>query len=844
MYRRIGALLTIILILGGVSASNVSAGAWNQPSSSLILKNEGAVSATAVGSWCPIGQTFDTIEYLGDRFVCNWNGSHSFVTFYDNGRVHAAAKMSPEGKLYPVKGVCEAVLACVYSPGSDSAVEKNFGDNWSKNLVVSKRVGESLRWKFDSNSMSLAMQYSATDSRRTVVDGDGVPVFAEAIAISKDGNWLAAELYDNGLARINLSTLVVQRIMDQRYRYGQGMDPHLEIAIAHDGSAVMIGGLNGGFALVNVTDSCGDVWKASHPGTYTSGVSWCPYGDVGVNALVLGTSLFYRPQFFINKAVVIARNSIGDRAVSISRTQDPTSISYLALGDSYASGEGETDDANYLSKTNIAKEKCHVSSRSYPFLMNINGGKNIACSGAQMIDILGSDTYTGQNDRFALSAERALLNAEAEEEYIPGRLPQINFVETKNPKIITIGVGGNDAGLMEKLRSCVTPGTCEWAKPDKLQRTAREIQALYPKLQSLYRTLRETAPTARLFVIGYPDILSRTDSCNGLTGLLFSQTERMYLLQTISYLNQVMQTAAVASGIPFVSLEGVYGESGLCGNDQKKAISGLRLGDDIPISSILPGVKVIGNESFHPTPYGHMLTAAEILDRTTNLTTSSCGVLCGVPHVLPTPNSFWNMSGDSARAAKSKMTQTIVPLFTKMIRISLPRSSFVPGSSVNASIHSDPIHIGTATVGKSGQVEASFQLSSSLTMGYHNVHIEGKAQDGAILDLYQGIEVVDEPPITAEVEPAAFSTTMKQPSVFKAHIDPDGVTTEVPISVIDTSSYLITIPANSSRVPVVSKAIDDTRMKYGDDWLRIMAAVLTLMGIIVVCFTLVHLLRK
>ncbi len=140
----------------------------------------------------------------------------------------------------------------------------------------------------------------------------------------------------------------------------------------------------------------------------------------------------------------------------------PDSMNYLALGDSYSSGEGDIDQtgsSHYLSFTNvfgdyrngIPRELCHVSDRSYPFLlapdMGISQGDNmqsIACSGAVRSDILsvklngGADSsYAGQDAPmfsgiFSNSTQSApqlagITNAqelqdEAINQFIPGRV--------------------------------------------------------------------------------------------------------------------------------------------------------------------------------------------------------------------------------------------------------------------------------------------------------------------------------------------------------------------------------------------------------------------------------------
>lgn len=95
-------------------------------------------------------------------------------------------------------------------------------------------------------------------------------------------------------------------------------------------------------------------------------------------------------------------------------------LDYLAMGDSYSSGEGDTAamGSHYRRGTNVPggvlhpREMCHVSDRSYPFLLQkwlMPGGtmQSVACSGAVAAqDYTGSEWgYKGQNSRLAKSRD-------------------------------------------------------------------------------------------------------------------------------------------------------------------------------------------------------------------------------------------------------------------------------------------------------------------------------------------------------------------------------------------------------------------------------------------------------
>jgi len=102
---------------------------------------------------------------------------------------------------------------------------------------------------------------------------------------------------------------------------------------------------------------------------------------------------------------------------------------YLALGDSYQSGEGAY---NYEPGTNVSGNMCHRSTVSYPYLITglqtvPSNRVDVACSGALIHNL--SD---GQN----------------------GEPPQFNSL-SPNDALVTIGIGGNDLGFSPILTACI-----------------------------------------------------------------------------------------------------------------------------------------------------------------------------------------------------------------------------------------------------------------------------------------------------------------------------------------------------------------------------------------------------
>jgi lysophospholipase L1-like esterase len=269
-------------------------------------------------------------------------------------------------------------------------------------------------------------------------------------------------------------------------------------------------------------------------------------------------------------------------------------LDYLALGDSFTSGEGETDDSFYELGTNDEFEKCHLSTRSYPYIIARTLGiesqyvHSVACSGATTSDVMGEDSeYWGQQARLDKDAlklgdtSKTLYQQQSVDTFSPGRVHQIAFVKKYKPRIITIGIGGNDVGLMEKLRTCVGFDSCEWADTaEGREKTAFEIQDSFDKLVSTYTSIRDVSPLSRIYVIGYPKVIDQNGQCTFFDGILLDSTERQFMNEAVHYINQIISAAAQKTGLSYIDTEDSFGNKVLCGHTKPSVMNAIRAGDD------------------------------------------------------------------------------------------------------------------------------------------------------------------------------------------------------------------------------------------------------------------------
>ena len=220
---------------------------------------------------------------------------------------------------------------------------------------------------------------------------------------------------------------------------------------------------------------------------------------------------------------------------------------YVALGDSYASGTGTR---SYIADGT----SCQRSTYAYPSLIAAASGYALnfrACSGARIADVTNT---------------------------------QLSAV-TATTSYVSISVGGNDAGFSDVLTTCALPS---WASncDGAINGAQSYIRgAMSAQLATLYAAIRSRAPSAVVVVVGYPRIFNGQD-CSALTW--FSSSEETKLNATADLLNATTAAQAAAAGFRFANPTTPFIGHAWCGSPEW--INGL----SYPIS-----------ESYHPNRSGH-----------------------------------------------------------------------------------------------------------------------------------------------------------------------------------------------------------------------------------------------
>jgi hypothetical protein len=163
------------------------------------------------------------------------------------------------------------------------------------------------------------------------------------------------------------------------------------------------------------------------------------------------------------------------------------SPSYVALGDSYTSGPA-------IQPQDPSVPGCLRSEINYPHLVAPGldlAFRDVSCSGAQTKDMTASQDVDPN----------------------PDPSPQFDALD-RDTKVVTIGIGGNDIGFVDIAETCVRLATQQplATAPCRDYYTANgiirdRIDALKPRLDAVFNGIRKRSPSAKVFVVGYPDIL-------------------------------------------------------------------------------------------------------------------------------------------------------------------------------------------------------------------------------------------------------------------------------------------------------------------------------------------------
>lgn len=212
----------------------------------------------------------------------------------------------------------------------------------------------------------------------------------------------------------------------------------------------------------------------------------------------------------------------------------------------------------------------------------------VACSGAEIPD-LKSNAASTTRPPWTEGAQLDHLN--------------------EHTRLVTIGIGGNDAGFKPVLTKCInssiitiyaTPCTNGQDSDVSAGLDSLDHGDINKNLRALYRTIREKAPYARVIVVSYPRFFASAPAfigrCNFITA-----GDQQWLNNVVIEADGSIGVAAVQSGFDYLSLANGFDGHEACDSDPW--INGIL----VPARSFS---EPAAPESFHPNPSGHTQIAS------------------------------------------------------------------------------------------------------------------------------------------------------------------------------------------------------------------------------------------
>src|SRR3954468_3550272 len=218
---------------------------------------------------------------------------------------------------------------------------------------------------------------------------------------------------------------------------------------------------------------------------------------------------------------------------------------YVALGDSYSSGVGA---GSYISSSG----DCKRSTKAYPYLWAAANSPSsftfTACSGARTGDVLASQLTP-------------LTSATA---------------------LVSITIGGNDAGFADVMTTCVLQSDSSCLP--RISTAKAYVDSTLPgQLDNVYSAISSRAPNAHVVVLGYPRFYQLGATCLGL-----SETKRKAINDAADYLDTAIAKRAANHGFAWGDVRPTFTGHELCsGSAWLHSLNLLNIG-----------------ESYHPTAAG------------------------------------------------------------------------------------------------------------------------------------------------------------------------------------------------------------------------------------------------
>ncbi|WP_345696956.1 SGNH/GDSL hydrolase family protein [Kitasatospora terrestris] len=264
---------------------------------------------------------------------------------------------------------------------------------------------------------------------------------------------------------------------------------------------------------------------------------------------------------------------------------------YVALGDSYTSGLRIQPQVGLPAG-------CARSGVNYPSLvargLKVTEFTDVSCSGARTTDLTAAQrTDDGTNP------------------------PQLDAL-TPATRLVTVGIGGNDAGFLDVLGRCaveslrsgllgeraVADAPCRAYYTEGAGRgeVERRLDAAGQRLASALGEIRRRAPQARVLVVGYPALLPGDPArCAAALGDGVAAGDVLFVGEQERALNAMLSARAAAGGAVYVDTWAASQGHDMCAGEAERWIE--------------PPQPAAGAAPVHPNARGQEGMAGAVLAR-------------------------------------------------------------------------------------------------------------------------------------------------------------------------------------------------------------------------------------
>lgn len=296
----------------------------------------------------------------------------------------------------------------------------------------------------------------------------------------------------------------------------------------------------------------------------------------------------YEVQAYCNEIPDMGFISYSDQALTIK------GVNYVALGDSYSSGEGVEPFESGTAEPGA--DECHRSTHAYS--RSLTGFASLSALN------MGSSGFAACSGATTEAITTPVANNE------PAQIDRI----TEDTKLVTMSIGGNDMDFANFAYQCIVTDCSGVAKPNAIAKIANNVipnvRAMLASMQSHLDDIGNNG--AQILVVGYPQVLPQTVGGLNIDCLwLNGQQEANAIRDVTTHLNTAIKNEVDDAGSNFHFVSATEANSPFAGHELCTPYSGTD-----PSYFIYPVITPAEKQrySFHPNASGQWAYATLLED--------------------------------------------------------------------------------------------------------------------------------------------------------------------------------------------------------------------------------------